>query len=385
MKNEDIPVITSTPLDTPPVVESTPVQEPIPPKKKSKIGLIIGIIILILALIGGGIALFFLVIKPNFIDNKEEEKSSENWKQLYLDYLDEIVEDDYAIALAKIDKDDIPELGILNDMDSVISFSTVKKGKLLSLEIENSDDEFSMLDVLYLPHKDVAIWYLLKMTSDDTTKLDGVNIEELLEKTKWEDFYDYSERLDNEDALTLRAVLEFKRVDEDDVEEIFEELIEKDSDGYTLQNNIKAAREYYESLQEEKEEEEEPVERYTGSSYYNTQNRLEEIDLDELKRKLDNEDDFILLISQSFCSHCMEYKPVLNEVLEENGLYAYYIEYDNLTSKEQKQFKKLFSFEGTPTTLIIEDGEEKDTKNRLLGSSSKSKIEEFLKDNKYIK
>ena len=42
---------------------------------------------------------------------------------------------------------------------------------------------------------------------------------------------------------------------------------------------------------------------------------LVELTYNELEKKLNNGDTFILVITQTRCSHCAQYKPVLKEVL----------------------------------------------------------------------
>ena len=131
-----------------------------------------------------------------------------------------------------------------------------------------------------------------------------------------------------------------------------------------------------EEIPEESEDEEE-----TGSEYSN----LIELKVDELKKKIKNKDSFILLISQTTCSHCVSYKPVFNKVLKEHKLKAYYIEKDLLGVDDNSELNKIIEISGTPTTAFFVDGVEKEISNRISGNRPASTIEEKLRDAGYIK
>ena len=47
--------------------------------------------------------------------------------------------------------------------------------------------------------------------------------------------------------------------------------------------------------------------------------------------------------------------------------------------------KKIFNFDGTPTTVFVIDGEEKTAANRIVGEASEEKITKKLKSNGFIK
>ena len=66
---------------------------------------------------------------------------------------------------------------------------------------------------------------------------------------------------------------------------------------------------------------------------------LVELSYNELEKKLNNKDTFILVITQTKCSHCAQYKPVLKEVLYEYNLKAYEIDQEKLSKKEHINFK----------------------------------------------
>ena len=112
---------------------------------------------------------------------------------------------------------------------------------------------------------------------------------------------------------------------------------------------------------------------------------LVEIKYKEVMKKVENKDSFILLLSQTTCSHCAEYKPKLKRVTKKYKVYVYYLETDLLSEKEEKEIKKLFSFTGTPTTVFVTDGEEKTAATRINGDADEKKIISKFKSNGFIK
>lgn len=108
---------------------------------------------------------------------------------------------------------------------------------------------------------------------------------------------------------------------------------------------------------------------------------LIELTYKEVKEKIDNKDDFILVISQSTCSHCATYKPKLQEITKDYNLNIYFINIDLESEENRKTFLKDFNFSGaTPTTIFIKDGSEISVLNRLEGDvTTKKAIEKFKK------
>lgn len=108
-----------------------------------------------------------------------------------------------------------------------------------------------------------------------------------------------------------------------------------------------------------------------------------EIDYSKLKEKLNNKDTFILVLTQPSCSHCINYKPVIENILNENNLIAFEIVTSQLTTDERNELKSIINFQGTPTTVFINNGIE-NKENRIIGNVSKSKLESKLDDLGYI-
>ena len=111
---------------------------------------------------------------------------------------------------------------------------------------------------------------------------------------------------------------------------------------------------------------------------------IEEINLTTLKDKINNKDKFVLVVTQTGCSHCTAYLPVLEEIGEEYKLKFYDINMTNLADEEKTEFNSLVRISGTPTTIFYTDGEEKSTTTRLVGEKTKDKIITRLKSEGYI-
>ena len=109
-----------------------------------------------------------------------------------------------------------------------------------------------------------------------------------------------------------------------------------------------------------------------------------ELEYDEVIEKFDNDEDFILLLSQTTCSHCQQYKPKLEDVANEYKLEVYYIEVDLLSKDESDNLKKYASYSSTPSTVFVHNGEEKTAASRINGDASTDKIIKKLKSNGFI-
>lgn len=106
----------------------------------------------------------------------------------------------------------------------------------------------------------------------------------------------------------------------------------------------------------------------------------------EIIEKIEDKEDLVLLISQTTCSHCENYKPKLKDVAKKYKLHVYYIDIDLLEEDEYDELDSYLSFasSGTPITIFLKDGNETTVANRIKGDSSKDKIIKKLKSNGFI-
>ena len=114
------------------------------------------------------------------------------------------------------------------------------------------------------------------------------------------------------------------------------------------------------------------------------ESKLVNISVTELENKINNKETFILVISQTGCSHCEQYLPELDRTLNEINKEAYVLNITGLNSENTTTLAKYANFSGTPTTIFFNEGIQKTTLNRIVGYASKSKIIERLKSLGYI-
>ena len=110
----------------------------------------------------------------------------------------------------------------------------------------------------------------------------------------------------------------------------------------------------------------------------------DEISYSELQDLIDNKESFPLVIASATCSACNSYRPTLEKFIEKYNVDVKYIDLDKLTDKEESDLMNEFPITGTPTTVFVEDGEEKDTYNRIVGNKKFSQTEEAYRENGYI-
>lgn len=98
-----------------------------------------------------------------------------------------------------------------------------------------------------------------------------------------------------------------------------------------------------------------------------TPGTLEKTTLEDIYEKFENKEDFVLLITFTFCAHCQRLKEVLEPYLENHHVVVYELVMDELvpTNKEYEEAKAklnkyLKDYEGTPSFYYIEDGKKKE-------------------------
>ena len=116
-----------------------------------------------------------------------------------------------------------------------------------------------------------------------------------------------------------------------------------------------------------------------------SKNYFKEIKYEQFVSKVEKKESFVVLFSQTTCTHCMDFKPKLKRVADKYKINIYYLETDLLDEDTYKELKAKFSFSGTPTTIFVTDGEEKTAATRINGDVSEEKIVSKLKSNGFIK
>lgn len=114
-----------------------------------------------------------------------------------------------------------------------------------------------------------------------------------------------------------------------------------------------------------------------GESY------LKLISYDEIVEKIENKETFVLMLSQTTCHNCANFKPKLEYFAKDNKIVIYYIEVDRLRDDEKKALNLQISFDSTPTTVFINEGYEKTAASRIVGDSDTETIVRKFKSNGY--
>ena len=113
---------------------------------------------------------------------------------------------------------------------------------------------------------------------------------------------------------------------------------------------------------------------------------LTEITYKDIKEKIKNKEDFILIVSRSTCSHCATYKPKIKTITKKNNLNIYYIDYDYESKTNQDKLLDELDLDGsTPITMFFKNGKETSLMDRLNGDLSETKVIDKLKKMGFIK
>lgn len=111
---------------------------------------------------------------------------------------------------------------------------------------------------------------------------------------------------------------------------------------------------------------------------------IHELTFNELESKLNNQDSFVLIITQTGCSHCEAYLPIVQNVSNKYKVDFYVLNRTNISDEERTKLKNIANISGTPTTLFYTSGEEKSALNRLVGQATEYRLVEKLTSEGYI-
>lgn len=103
------------------------------------------------------------------------------------------------------------------------------------------------------------------------------------------------------------------------------------------------------------------------------------VSYDELATKIRERDSFVLYVGSSECSHCAEFKPILEKAVKKYKLEVYYIDMAELSAAKYNAVLKKIDGRGTPTLVYLEKGKTK-TSPRIEGESEYETVVEFFQD-----
>ncbi len=120
-------------------------------------------------------------------------------------------------------------------------------------------------------------------------------------------------------------------------------------------------------------------------AFANENKNLIEININELQDKVNNEEDFVLVISQTGCPHCEQYLPELQKTIEKINFKVYLLNLSNIkTESDAKALSLIANISGTPTTLFFKNGKETTSLNRIVGYTNEKNIIARLESLGYI-
>lgn len=105
------------------------------------------------------------------------------------------------------------------------------------------------------------------------------------------------------------------------------------------------------------------------------------ISYEDVVSKINSNDKFVLFIGSDKCTHCTKYKKTLNRVISDYNIEIYYINIGKLRDTEKAYLNSHFPFNGTPVTIIIDNGTEYQRQScRIEGAKSyEYTVERFKK------
>lgn len=94
------------------------------------------------------------------------------------------------------------------------------------------------------------------------------------------------------------------------------------------------------------------------SMYQNSQAQAHfvEVSITQAAEKVKNEENTIVVIGRTSCSHCQLYKPVAQKFAIDNRVKFYYIDLDEGTNSGDLEKHPEFAASGTPTTFYFHKG-----------------------------
>ena len=102
---------------------------------------------------------------------------------------------------------------------------------------------------------------------------------------------------------------------------------------------------------------------------------IQEIDFKNFKKLFKTSKKSILFLVKDDCSYCKKYLPIVEESLKNMNINAYKININKLAIVDYEELFNYVSFEGTPTTFIIQNSK---VLHNLSGDVDKETFESFV-------
>jgi predicted bacteriocin transport accessory protein len=110
---------------------------------------------------------------------------------------------------------------------------------------------------------------------------------------------------------------------------------------------------------------------------------LEKVEAKSVIERLDNDESLVVVIGQSTCSACLQYIPVLEEVIKNYTVNLAYVEIDKDNKDDVSQLVEDYLIEAnaTPTTYFFEKGE---LVGRMVGYFDYRETKKMLESNGFL-
>ena len=109
-----------------------------------------------------------------------------------------------------------------------------------------------------------------------------------------------------------------------------------------------------------------------------------EISYDNYVEKLEKKETFPLVIGAETCSACGIFQSTMEIFIEKYQVEVFFIDVSKISEIDYNLLQSQTSFDGTPTTIFIEEGEMTSYYNRIDGAKDLTSVTKFFKDNNYI-
>lgn len=184
-------------------------------------------------------------------------------------------------------------------------------------------------------------------------------------------------------VLIIGNIYSFTNLKERDriIDKLEAEIKEQKKEIKTSKNNIDELEyqvDYYEEMYGKYNFEDKDDEDNNTSSNQNENTNQKQLTYEQYQNMLKKKESFILVISQTYCSHCIEYKPHFFKVINSNKIPGYDLDILTLSESEYNKIIDSLKISGTPTTLFYRDGVEI-PESRLDGNKSEEELIKALK------
>lgn len=109
-----------------------------------------------------------------------------------------------------------------------------------------------------------------------------------------------------------------------------------------------------------------------------------EINYQQYLDKIESKDSFPLVIGSEECSACAIYKVTMEMFIEKHQVEVFFIDISKLEKEDLQKLNSQISYDGTPTTVFIEEGNLTSYYNRIDGAKDLLVVEDRFRINKYI-